>query len=133
VIDTDCPRFTTGDDTDTPCVFRIARRGHSHCPWKVGRVLEPHPDPGLGIERHQQRNVGELLQPIYQVRRFVYRSSEKDDAADLVVDNIVTQRLKELAVLIRKPRIDSDMHELSDLFIDGHFLQTLVGECPGFF
>jgi hypothetical protein len=64
---------------------------------------------------------------------FVHRRAEEDDAADLVLDDVAFQILKEIAFLIDEPRVDADLNELPDLFFDRHFLEHLIRRLPRFF
>jgi hypothetical protein len=122
VVDTDRTRFAAGDDTHAACVIRIAGRCNGHRPWKVRSVLDPHPDPGLGVKRHKQRYGRCFLHTVREMRRLVYRCSEKNDPADLVFGDVAPQVFEKRALLIGEPGVDTDMYELADLFIDRHFL-----------
>ena len=64
-------------------------------------------------------------------RGLVDRSTEKDDAADVVIDDLALQLFKCGAVLIEKFRVDADVDKLADLLLDRHFLELFVGPLPG--
>ena len=68
-----------------------------------------------------------------EMHRFVNRADEENDAADLVFDDVPFQVLEERAVLTGVSGIDADVDELADLFIDGHFLDQLLGLLPRIF
>ena len=118
----DCLRLAAGNYAHPASEFGVSRRRNGHRPRKVCRVFEPHSDTCLGIERHEQRTLCILLHPIGENRRFVDRSSKKDDTADFVFDNVPSEIFEKRTVLIGKPRVYADMDKLADLFLDRHFL-----------
>ena len=57
VPDTYRLRLTSRYDAHSAGIFRFAGRGDGHSPREVGRVFEPHSNAGLGVERHQKRDL----------------------------------------------------------------------------
>ena len=88
MLNADRTGLAAGDNTHPAGEFGISGSGNGHCPWKIRCVFEPHSDTCFSVERHQKRNVGRLLHSVGKMRRFINRSAEENNAADLVFDDI---------------------------------------------
>ena len=108
MLHTERARFARGEFAGASRIIRISRRGNGHVPGKIHRVVKTHARACFEIRGNQQRILRQLLHPIDENDGFVNRPAKQDDSADVVIDNLMTQRFESLTVLIQKRGIDAD-------------------------
>ena len=125
--------FAAGDDAHSTGVVRIAGRADAIAHGKFVASSNRIPMPVSASSDISSGIFAISCRAIDHDRCFVDRSTEKDDAADVVVDDLSPQLFKIFAVLVGKFCVEADVNGLSDLFLDGHFLELFVGPFPCFF
>ena len=80
--------------------LRIAGCSHSHVPGKVDGIVKTHSRAGFKVGGDQQRVFGELLHAIDDHHGFVHRAAKQNDPANMIVDNLMSDLLIRIAVLI---------------------------------
>ena len=87
------------------------------------RVGEAHPHPCLEVRAREQRNARLLLQPLVEQRGLVDVCLEPDDAADVIVANLMQQVAVRLRRLAHVHAVHAAREELSDFLVERHFRQ----------
>ena len=118
--------FTSSYLTLPPRIFRITGRCHCHVPGKVHRIVKTHSRACFQISRNQQRVLRQLLHAIDQHHGFVNRTLKENDAAHLIVDNLMAKRAKSIAVLVQVSGVNANGDKLADLLVERHPSQLFV-------
>ena len=127
LLHTHRPRFTRCQFALAPRVIRIPRRSDGHVPWKIDGVVKAHARTRFQVGRNQEWVLCQLLHAINEYDRFVHRPAKQNDAPDMVIDDLMTQGLERLAVLVQKRRVNGGANQLANLFIERHFPEFFVG------
>ena len=101
-------RLMSGQCTLTPSVLGIVSRADRHVPGQIHRVVETHAGAGFQIRGDKQRVTRQLLHAVTQNHRFINWTAKQNDAAHVIVFNLVAQGFEGVAVLIQESGVDAD-------------------------